>query len=40
MNKAFLVRAGIDQFTQAEIFALHVLKESNKLPLQETDEVV
>ena len=40
MNKAFLVKAGIDQFSQAEIFALHVLKESNKLPLQETDEVV
>jgi len=33
MKKAHLVQAGLDEYSKAEIFALHILKESNKLPL-------
>lgn len=33
MKKAFVVRAGLDEFTKAEILALHILRASNKLPL-------
>lgn len=33
MKKAFVVRTGLDEFTKAEILALHVLRGSNKLPL-------
>jgi hypothetical protein len=35
MKKAYLVQAGLDEYSKAEIFALHVLSQSNKLPLGE-----
>jgi ribonuclease HIII len=35
MKKAPPVQAGLDEYSKAEIFALHILKESNRLSLGE-----